>query len=78
MLIPITAELSYLNALSYVTVEWNKRVINLQNDKSFLIFRNSLLKMGRPLQNLVDIIHDPMGIKFLTRLRLALSHLNDH
>ena len=23
-------------------------------------------------------IHDPTGIKFLTRLRLGLSHLNEH
>ena len=48
------------------------------NAKSFLIFRNSLLKIGRPIQNWTYNIHDPMGIKYLTRLRLGLSHLNDH
>ena len=52
--------------------------MNLHNAKSFLIFRNSLLKIGRPIQNSIYNIHDPMGIKFLTRSRLGLSHLNDH
>ena len=62
----------------YVTVEWNKLDINLRIGKSFLIFRNSLLKIGRPMQNPICNMHDPMGIKYLTRLRLGLSHLNDH
>ena len=62
----------------YVIVEWNKLDINLRNAKSFLIFTNSLLKIGRPIQNPIYNIHDPMGIKYLTRLRLGLSYLNDH
>ena len=41
-------------------------------------FRNSLLKVGRPTQNSIYNIHDPLGIKYLTRLRLGLSHLNEH
>ena len=43
-----------------------------------MIFRNSLLKIGRPMQNSIYNIHDPVGIKYLTRLRLGLSHLNEH
>ena len=58
-------------------VEWNKLGINLQNAKSFLI-RNSLLKIERPIQNPIYNIHDPVGIKYLNRLRLGLSHVNDH
>ena len=73
MLKPTIAELIYLNTLSLPMIdEWNK------NAKSFLIFRNSLLKIGRPIQNPIDNIHDPMGIKYVTRLRLGLSHLSDH
>ena len=30
------------------------------------------------MQNPIYDIHDPVGIKFLTRLRLGLSHLNEH
>ena len=33
----------------YVIVEWNKLDINLRNAKYFLIFRNSLMKIGRPI-----------------------------
>ena len=58
-----------------VIVEWNKFGINLHNAKSFLIFRNSLLKIESPIQNPIYNIHDTMGIKYLTRLRLSLSHL---
>ena len=43
-----------------------------------MIFRNSLLKIGRSIQNSIFQTHDPLGIKFLTRLRLGLSHLNEH
>ena len=62
----------------YVIVEWNKLDINLSNAKSFLIFRNSLLKIGRPIQNPIYNIHGLMGIKCLIKLRLGLSHFNDH
>ena len=62
----------------YTIVEWNKLDITLRNAKSFQIFRNSLLKIGRPIQNSIFKIHDPLGIKLLTRLRLGLSHLNEH
>ena len=35
----------------YTIAEWNKLDITLRNAKSYLIFRNSLLKIGRPIQN---------------------------
>ena len=62
----------------YPIIEWNKLDVNLRNAKSFLKFRNSLLKTGRPMQKSVYNIHDPVGIKYLTRLWLGLSHLNEH
>ena len=37
-----------------------------------------LLKVGGPIQNSIFKIHDLLGIKLLTRLRLGLSHLNEH
>ena len=82
MLKLVIAELIKLNIFfsffRYSIIEWNKLDINLRNAKSFLIFRNSLLKIGRPMQNSIYNIHDPVGIKYLTRLRLGLSHLNEH
>ena len=44
-----------------------------------MCFRNSLLKIGRPVQNSIFRVYNPLQIKFLTRLiRLGLSHLNEH
>ena len=36
------------------------------------------MKRIRPLAAPVYNIHNPLGLKLLTRLRLGLSHLNDH
>ena len=62
----------------YTIVEWNKLDFDLRNAKAILIFRNSFLRTCRPVQNSIYKIHDPLGIKLLTRLRLGLSHLNEH
>ena len=45
---------------------------------SFSLFKASLLKMGRPRANSTYRIHNPVGIRLLMRLRLGLSHLNEH
>ena len=43
-----------------------------------LAFRNSLLKNGRPTAKPVYNIQNPNGLKLFTRLRVGLSHLNEH
>ena len=43
----------------------------------FLSFKNSLLKIGRPTAKPTYNIHNPIGLKFLTRLRPGLSHFNE-
>ena len=43
-----------------------------------LSFRNALLKIGRPNPKPVYNILDSNGLKLLTRLRIGLSHLNEH
>ena len=43
-----------------------------------LAFRNVLLKIDQPTPKPVHNIHDPIGLKLLTELRLGLSHLNKH
>ena len=62
----------------YTIVEWSKLDANFKNVKSCMCLRNYLLKIGRPLQNSIFKDLYPLGIKFLTRLRLGLSHLNEH
>ena len=71
----IIGELINLNTL--FSIFYNKLDVNLRNAKPFWIFRNSLLKIGKPMQNSIYNIHDPVGVKYLTRLRLGLCHLNE-
>ena len=58
-------------------VEWNKFDLQIRNS-SYLVFRNYLIKKIRPLAAPEYNIHNPLGLKLLTRLRLGLSHLNNH
>ena len=55
-----------------------KRPYYIRKSKSYAIFRNAFLKIGRPNQCSIYRIHNPVGLKLLTRLRLGLSHLNEH
>ena len=62
----------------YSINEWNKLDSYITNIKSYSIFRNTLLKSIRPIPNSIFGIFDPLGIKLLTRLRVGLSHLQEH
>ena len=42
------------------------------------VFKGRLLQFVRPLENSVFTCHNPIGIKYLTRLRLGLTHLRYH
>ena len=59
-------------------IEWNKLDHNIRIFSSFNIFRKSILKFIRPSANSFFNCHNPKGIKFITRLRLGLSHLREH
>ena len=61
------------NFFFYSIVKWNKLDANLPNSKAFLIFRNSLLKIGRPIQNSIYKIYNPLGIQFITRINVHLD-----
>ena len=50
----------------------------IRQSSTLLTFRNSLLKNGRLAPEPIYNIHNPNGLKLLTRLRLELSHLNEH
>ena len=52
--------------------------MQIGRSESFLPFKNSLLKIGLLTAKPTYNIHNPIGLKFLTRLRLELSHLNKH
>ena len=57
--------------------EWNKIDIKIRNSP-YSVFRNYLLKETRPKPSPLYNIQNPSGIKLLIRLRLGLSHLNEH
>ena len=43
-----------------------------------LFFKKRILKFIRPLPNSTFNIHNPLGIKYLTRIRVGFSHLKEH
>ena len=61
----------------WTITEWNKIDIKIRNSP-YSVFRKYLLKEIRPKTSHLFSIPNPSGIKLLTRLRLRLSHLNEH
>ena len=59
-------------------LEWNKLDRKIRQSSTLLTFRNSLIKIGRSAPKPVYNIHNSNGLKLMTRLRLGLSHLNEH
>ena len=59
-------------------VEWNKLSREVRNSENIRIFKKRILEFIRPSPNSIFDIYNPYGIKLLTRLRLGLSHLNEH
>ena len=57
--------------------DWYKLHETIRNSESISIFKSRLLSFIRPLESNVYNIFDPIGLKFLTRLRLGFSHLNE-
>ena len=54
--------------------EWNKLYVSIRNSTSLHIFKGRLWQFVRPLENSVFTCHNPMGIKYFTRLRLGFSN----
>ena len=58
--------------------DWYKLDETIRNSESISIFKSRLLSFIRPLESNVYNIFNPIGLKFLTHLRLGFSHLNEH
>ena len=74
----VSSEAATHNCQRSTIIEWNKLDYNIRNSSSFNIFRKSILKFIRPSGNSFFNCHNPKEIKFITRLRLGLSHLREH
>ena len=59
-------------------MKWNKLEPEIRNLPSLSLFKKSLTQLYRPNPKPVFNLHNPYGIKLLSRLRLGLSHLNEH
>ena len=64
--------------LPYVVKGWNKVDPVKRSCQPYESFRKALRNVVRPSENKISKIHDQVGIKLLTRLRLGLSHLREH
>ena len=56
--------------------EWNKLDLKIRQSKTLLTFQNALTKIETPIPKPIYNVHNPVGLKLLTRLTLGLSHLN--
>ena len=59
-------------------LEWNTLDPEIRLAPSVAVFKNKLLSMVRPPVKSVFEIHDPLGLSYLSRLRVGLSKLNFH
>ena len=57
--------------------KWNKLDFHIRNSAKLNTFKKKLLNFIRPSPNSIFDIHNPLGFKHLTKLRLGLSHLHD-
>ena len=65
----------FMNTFPSTITVWNKLDLSIRNSTSLNIFKGRLLQFVRPLENSVFTCHNPIGIKYLTRLRLDFGHL---
>ena len=61
----------------WTITKWNTLDLQISNSSNSA-FKNHFIHEFRPFPNSVFNIHNPIGKKHLTRLRLGLSHLNEH
>ena len=62
----------------FAVIEWNKLDLNIRKSETLNIFKKTLLNFIHPSGSTVFNCHNPKGVKFLTRLRLSLSHFREH
>ena len=74
---PITASLKTLFFPSTI-IEWNKLDSNIRYSPSYKLFRKRIPEFIRPQPNSIFNAPNSLGLTYLTRLRVGLSHLCEH
>ena len=59
-------------------MEYDKLDPGLRKAETLSVFKTNILKFIRPSLSSVYNSHNPKGQKFVTSLRLGLSHLREH
>ena len=72
------ARINLMLAFHCRTDDWYKSDETIRNFEPVSIFKSRLLSFIRPFKSNLFNIFDPVGLKFLNRLRLGFSHLNEH
>ena len=62
----------------YCIKEWNKLDTKIKNLQSLSNFKKALLGFCKTEENSLFNVHNPNGVKYLNRMRLNFSHLNEH
>ena len=57
---------------------WNKLDCYISNVDLFKVFKKCILSLIRPMPNSIYNTYNPLGVKYITRLRIRLSHLKEH
>ena len=57
---------------------WGKLSKFITGSLSFSVFQSRYLQFFRVSPNFINKVHNPVGLKYLTRLRRGLSHLKSH
>ena len=61
-----------------VIIEWNKLDASLRRYDTYNAFKSNILKFIQPSSSSLFDCHNPIGIKYITRIRLELTHLREH
>ena len=68
----------FRNSFPSAVIEWNKPDNNIRNSELVSPFEKQIYKFIGPSPNSTFNVHNPHGIKLLTRLRVGLIHLREH
>ena len=60
----------------YCINEWNNLKPEVRNAKQIGVFKKIIITEKK--ENFLFSIHNPVAVKLFTRLRIQLSHLNEH
>ena len=72
----VRTELFSNSFFPYTVNKWNNFDNIIKSSELYLTFRKRMLNLIRPKCNETYGIHNPTGLKLLTRLRLGFSRLN--